>query len=47
MKIRPFWVLVHRYTGLAMTIFLVIVGLTGSLLAFYKEHSNTALRKKN
>jgi len=37
MKIRPFWVLVHRYTGLAMTIFLVIVGLTGSLLAFYKE----------
>ncbi|PKD39826.1 peptidase [Methylomonas sp. Kb3] len=37
MKIRPFWVLVHRYTGLSMTIFLVIVGLTGSLLAFYKE----------
>lgn len=37
MKIRPFWVLVHRYTGLAMTIFLVVVGLTGSLLAFYKE----------
>lgn len=37
MKIRPFWVLVHRYTGLAITIFLVVVGLTGSLLAFYKE----------
>jgi len=37
MKIRPIWVLVHRYTGLAMTIFLVVVGLTGSLLAFYKE----------
>jgi uncharacterized iron-regulated membrane protein len=29
MKIRPVWVLVHRYTGLAMTIFLVVVGLTG------------------
>jgi uncharacterized iron-regulated membrane protein len=37
MKIRPFWVLVHRYAGLAMTVFLIIVGLTGSLLAFYAE----------
>ncbi|MDO9106824.1 MAG: PepSY-associated TM helix domain-containing protein [Methylovulum sp.] len=37
MKIRPFWVFIHRYAGLAMTIFLVIVGLTGSLLAFYAE----------
>ena len=37
MKIRPFWVLVHRYAGLAMTSFLIIVGLTGSLLAFYSE----------
>jgi len=37
MKIRPFWVLAHRYVGLAMTVFLVIVGLTGSLLAFYAE----------
>lgn len=37
MKIRPFWVLVHRYAGLAMTVFLVVVGLTGSLLAFYAE----------
>ena len=37
MKIRPFWVLVHRYAGLAMTVFLIIVGLTGSLLAFYRE----------
>jgi uncharacterized iron-regulated membrane protein len=27
----------HRWAGLAMTIFLVIVGLTGSLLAFYSE----------
>lgn len=37
MKIRPFWIVIHRYAGLAMTIFLVIVGLTGSLLAFYTE----------
>lgn len=37
MKIRPFWVLAHRYVGLAMTVFLIIVGLTGSLLAFYAE----------
>ncbi|MEQ1638597.1 MAG: PepSY-associated TM helix domain-containing protein [Methylococcales bacterium] len=37
MKIRPFWVLIHRYAGLAMTAFLIIVGLTGSLLAFYAE----------
>jgi len=28
---------VHRWVGLAMTLFLVIVGLTGSLLAFYSE----------
>ncbi len=37
MKIRPFWVTVHRYTGLAMTFFLIVVGLTGSLLAFNTE----------
>ena len=37
MKLRPFWVLLHRYIGLAMTAFLIIVGLTGSLLAFLKE----------
>lgn len=34
---RQLWVLVHRYAGLAMTGFLVIVGLTGSLLAFNSE----------
>lgn len=37
MKLRLVWVKVHRYTGLAMTVFLVVVGLTGSLLAFYAE----------
>ncbi len=35
--LRYFWTLVHRYAGLAMTLFLVIVGLTGSVLAFYGE----------
>jgi len=34
---RYFWVLLHRYTGLAMAGFLIIVGLTGSLLAFNSE----------
>ena len=34
---RRFWLLLHRYVGLAMTAFLVIVGLTGSLLAFFAE----------
>jgi len=37
MKIRRFWVLLHRYVGLAMTAFLIVVGLTGSLLAFLPE----------
>lgn len=37
MKFRSFWVLLHRYTGLAMTAFLIVVGLTGSLLAFLPE----------
>jgi uncharacterized iron-regulated membrane protein len=35
--IRHFFVWLHRYFGLAMTIFLVLVGLTGSLLAFKSE----------
>jgi len=37
MKIRPFWASLHRYAGLAMTLFLIVVGLTGSLLAFFPE----------
>lgn len=41
MKIRSFWVLLHRYVGLAMTAFLIVVGLTGSLLAFYAELDGT------
>lgn len=34
---RHFWMLLHRYAGLAMAGFLIIVGLTGSLLAFKAE----------
>jgi uncharacterized iron-regulated membrane protein len=37
MKRRHFWVLFHRYAGLTMAGFLIIVGLTGSLLAFFTE----------
>ena len=35
--LRPFWVWLHRWAGLAMAVFLVSVGLTGSLLAFDHE----------
>lgn len=34
---RTFWVWLHRWAGLAMATFLIIVGLTGSLLAFWLE----------
>ncbi|WP_036269193.1 PepSY domain-containing protein [Methylocaldum szegediense] len=34
---RRVWVLIHRYAGLAMAGFLILVGLTGSLLAFLSE----------
>jgi len=34
---RSFWVWLHRWAGLAMAGFLVIVGLTGSILAFREE----------
>jgi uncharacterized iron-regulated membrane protein len=34
---RRFWVLVHRFAGLYMALFLVVAGLTGSILAFYPE----------
>ncbi len=34
---RHFWVLVHRYAGLYMAFFLIVAGLTGSVLAFYHE----------
>jgi uncharacterized iron-regulated membrane protein len=34
---RAFWVRLHRWAGLTMAGFLILVGLTGSLLAFYTE----------
>jgi uncharacterized iron-regulated membrane protein len=34
---RRFWLLIHRYAGLATAGFLILVGLTGSLLAFLPE----------
>lgn len=34
---RQIWLLLHRYLGLAMTVFLILVSLTGSVLAFYNE----------
>lgn len=34
---RQLWVLIHRWAGLAMAGFLILIGLTGSLLAFYPE----------
>src|ERR1043165_9380656 len=34
---RPLWLVVHRYLGLTIATFLVVVGVTGSLLAFYPE----------
>lgn len=37
LRARPTWVFVHRWIGLAMTLFLVVAGLTGSLIAFYAE----------
>ena len=32
--VRQVFVFIHRWAGLAMTVFLILVGLTGSLLAF-------------
>jgi uncharacterized iron-regulated membrane protein len=34
---RQLWVLVHRYAGLTMAFFLIVAGLTGSILAFDGE----------
>ena len=37
---RQFWVLVHRYAGLYMAFFLLIAGLTGSIMAFEMQIQN-------
>lgn len=36
---RPFWILIHRYVGLTTALFLLVVGLTGALLAYYEPLS--------
>lgn len=40
---RSLWVVVHRWAGLFLALFLALAGLTGALLAFYDElHAATA-----
>src|SRR5262245_32042704 len=36
-RIRPAAIIVHRWVGLVMAAFLIVAGLTGSLLAFYVD----------
>lgn len=36
-RLRHISLLVHRYVGLAMALFLVVAGLTGSMMAFYPQ----------
>jgi uncharacterized iron-regulated membrane protein len=40
-RLRAVALWTHRYVGLLMTVFLVVAGLTGSLLAFYHELDET------
>ncbi|HEY5062629.1 MAG TPA: PepSY-associated TM helix domain-containing protein, partial [Gemmatimonadaceae bacterium] len=50
MTIRRFFVKVHQYTGLTAAVFLVVIGLSGSLLAFeadYDRWLNPALWRVN
>jgi len=37
---RRFWVALHRYAGIYMVVFLVVAGITGSILAFDPEISD-------
>ena len=37
---RHFWVLVHRYAGLFIAFFLIVIGLTGSIIVFNQELFN-------
>lgn len=38
MTVRRVWVRVHQYTGLAAALFLVVIGLSGSVLAFEPDY---------
>jgi uncharacterized iron-regulated membrane protein len=40
---RPFWVIVHRWAGLTLALFLTIAGLTGAIIAF-EEPLSYAIR---
>ena len=40
--IRPIFVWLHRWVGLLMTLFLVLVGVTGSLIALDNESSTSS-----
>lgn len=37
MGLRQFWVIVHRWAGLTIALFLIVAGLTGALLSFHDE----------
>lgn len=37
LALRPLFTRLHRYGGLAIALFLIVAGVTGSLLVFYKE----------
>lgn len=37
MPARRFWVMTHRWAGLTIALFLMVAGVTGTLLAFYEE----------
>jgi uncharacterized iron-regulated membrane protein len=37
MRLRPFWQFLHRYSGLALAVFLLLIALTGSIIAFDRE----------
>jgi len=36
-RLRKTFILIHRYVGLVMAVFLVVAGITGSLIAFHDE----------
>lgn len=36
-RIRQVFILIHRYVGLAVAVFLIVAGLTGSFIAFYHD----------
>jgi uncharacterized iron-regulated membrane protein len=37
MNVRQLWLSIHRYAGLTMAAFLIVAGVTGSVIAFSRE----------